>query len=213
MNFRLVIFDWDGTLMDSVAKIVNCVRLSAKNAGVPVPEDDQSIKNIIGLSLDAAIQQLFPLHAAAHPALVEGYKTAYRLWDKTPTPLFYEVETTLQELKARGHTLAVATGKGREGLDRLLAETGLGPYFCHTRTACEAKSKPHPDMLHQLLKATEIPVHEAVMIGDTHTDMKMAQAAGMAAVGVTFGVHDEGVLKAHNPIATVDRFADLLSLL
>jgi len=122
-NYKLVIFDWDGTVMDSVSKIVNCIRQSALSLNITPPSDD-AIKNIIGLSLERAIDVLFPEQIEQHNALVEGYKHQYRI-DTTPTPVFDGVASVLNALKEQGIILAVATGKGRDGLERLLDQSQL----------------------------------------------------------------------------------------
>ena len=197
--------------MDSVPKIVATLQSAARQLRVPEP-DYHSAKNIIGLSLDTAVETLFPDYAHSHDALVEGYKHHYLSVDTTPTPLFEGVEETLHALKAKGYTLAVATGKSRKGLDRLLAETGLHRFFDFTRTACDAESKPHPQMLTQILQHFSMDADDAVMIGDTQIDMQLAANAQMDAVGVTFGVHSSAELAPYKPIATVDSYPALLAL-
>ena len=164
-KYKLVIFDWDGTVMDSISKNVNCIRHSALALNIE-PPSDTAIKNIIGMSLELAIEVLFPNEVAQHPALINGYKQQYRV-DTTATPVFDNVENVLSALKAQGVILAIATGKGRAGLMRLLEQTQLGHYFSATRTSDEARSKPSPDMLEQLLAELAINADEALMIGDT----------------------------------------------
>ncbi len=211
-NYKLVIFDWDGTIMDSVTKIVNCMHQSAVSCGLE-PPSDEAIKNIIGLSLEHAVATLFPDNANLYPDLIAGYKHQYKHVDVTPTPLFADVELTLARLKAKGVILAVATGKSRVGLERLLTETKLGHYFSATRTSDDAQSKPSPDMLLQLVKELNIDSAEALMIGDTKIDMAMAQAAQMDRVGVTMGVHNAAQLSEFEPLATVDSYQQLSTLL
>ncbi len=197
--------------MDSVPKIVATLQSAARALRVPEP-DEHSAKNIIGLSLDTAMETLFPEHAEFHDALTQGYKHHYLSVDTTPTPLFADVESTLIALKAKGYLLAVATGKSRKGLDRLLDETGLRSLFDFTRTACEAKSKPHPQMLEQILTHFSIGADQAVMIGDTQIDMQLAANANMDAIGVTFGVHSREELAEYNPVVTVDSYKELQRL-
>lgn len=210
-KYKLVIFDWDGTIMDSIGKIINCVRLSAHSLNI-TPPNDNAIKNIIGLSLETAIAVLFPEHSAQHPALIAGYKQHYRL-DTTPTPVFEHVSTTLAALKNQGIMLAVATGKGRAGLERLLDESQLRHFFSATRTSSDAQSKPAPDMLFQLLDELAVSADEALMVGDTQIDMAMAKAAGINSIGVTMGVHSAQQLNTLNPIATVDNYQQLQQIL
>jgi phosphoglycolate phosphatase len=210
-KYKLAIFDWDGTIMDSVAKIVKCIRSSAELLSITPPGDD-AIKNIIGLSLDKAIDVLFPANTAQHEALITGYKHQYSV-DITPTPVFDDVASVLSALKEQGIVLAVATGKGRGGLDRLLDQSQLRHFFSATRTSDEAQSKPSPDMLHQLLEELGLSAQDAVMIGDTQIDMTMAKAAGMDRIGVTMGVHGKQQLNELDPIATVDNYLQLQQVL
>ncbi|MEM0514710.1 HAD-IIIA family hydrolase [Pseudoalteromonas sp. YIC-827] len=210
-NKELLIFDWDGTIMDSVPKIVATLQSAARALSVPEP-DPISAKNIIGLSLDTAVATLFPEHSEFHQALEEQYKHHYLAVDTTPTPLFDNVESTLQALKEKGYSLAVATGKSRKGLDRLMAETGLAHFFDISRTACEAQSKPHPQMLEQILAFYQCSPQQAVMIGDTQIDMQLAANAGVDGIGVTFGVHAKEELEIFHPKATVNSYRELLAL-
>ena len=210
-KYKLVIFDWDGTVMDSISKIVNCIRHSALALNIE-PPSDTAIKNIIGMSLELAIEVLFPDEVAHHPALINGYKQQYRV-DTTATPVFDNVENVLSALKAQGVILAIATGKGRDGLMRLLEQTQLGHYFSATRTSDEAHSKPSPDMLEQLLVELAINADEALMIGDTKIDMAMAQAANIDRIGVTMGVHSAAQLSEFSPVATVNNYQQLQRIL
>ena len=210
-KYKLVIFDWDGTVMDSVTKIVNCIRSSAESLNI-VPPSDEAIKNIIGMSLEKAIDVLFPDNVAQHQALISGYKYQYSV-DTTPTPVFANVVGVLNALKEQGIVLAVATGKGRGGLERLLDQSQLRHFFSATRTSDEAQSKPSPDMLYQLLEELGISAQDAVMIGDTQIDMTMAKAAGMDRIGVTMGVHNAQQLNKLCPVATVDNYLQLQQVL
>ncbi|WP_404339874.1 HAD-IA family hydrolase [Pseudoalteromonas mariniglutinosa] len=211
-QFRLVIFDWDGTIMDSVPKIVNCLRGTAAMHNVPVPSSWQ-VKNVIGMSLAKAVAVLFPEHTELHPVLMSGYKQQYRELDNTETPLFTGVENTLKQLKANGILLAIATGKGRDGLERLMTSSQLKRYFNVTRCADDANSKPAPDMLEQILAYCHIKPEEAVMIGDSQLDMAMAEAAGVARIGVSFGAHSAAQLNTFAPLAVVDSYAELNAVL
>ncbi|GAA69090.1 HAD-IA family hydrolase [Pseudoalteromonas sp. BSi20429] len=210
-KYKLVIFDWDGTVMDSVTKIVNCIRSSAESLNLVSP-NDLAIKNIIGMSLEKAIDVLFPDNVAQHQALISGYKYQYSV-DTTPTPIFANVVSVLGALKEQGIVLAVATGKGRGGLERLLEQSQLRHFFSATRTSDEAQSKPSPDMLYQLLEELGISAQDAVMIGDTQIDMTMAKAAGMDRIGVTMGVHNAQQLNKLSPVATVDNYLQLQQVL
>ena len=211
--YKLVIFDWDGTLMDSVDRIVSSMQSAAKTVGLVIPSNDE-VKQIIGLSLNVGLDKLF---SAITPAQVEAmlvqYKYQYLEGDNTPTPLFDNAMTLLSTLKKNSKLLAVATGKGREGLNRVLKISDTHHLFNTTRCAGEMPSKPHPEMLHSILAELEVAPHEAVMIGDTSHDLAMAQNAGIDSIGVTFGVHNKQILQQYAPKAIVDSISELHTLL
>jgi phosphoglycolate phosphatase len=212
-KYKLVIFDWDGTLMDSVGRIVSSMRSAAAQANLNIPSEE-AVKNIIGLSLPEATDILFPLcteQQARH--LLVFYKEHYVTHDTTPSPLFNHAISLLQQLKDNQQLLAVATGKGRNGLERVMAETDTKAYFNASKCADESESKPSPDMVLQLLEQLNINPQEAVMIGDTVHDMAMARSAGIDRIGVTMGVHDRESLSEFQPIAVVDSLAELEPLL
>lgn len=212
-NVSLVVFDWDGTVMDSIGRIVSSMQAAAQKSELLVPSAF-AVKQIIGLSLDPAFNALFPgINDEKRQQLFEHYRDHYVLHDTTPTPLFDGVEQVLKQLKEQNILLAVATGKARKGLVRMFAETGLAHYFDTSRCADEAQSKPHPDMLQQILQELEIKVEHAVMVGDTSHDMKMAQAIAMPRIGVTHGVHDRDVLSQFAPKAIIDTIPELLRVL
>ncbi|AOT08993.1 HAD-IA family hydrolase [Pseudoalteromonas luteoviolacea] len=212
MDYKLVIYDWDGTVMDTVPKIVNTINLVADKYGF-ARETEEKTKSIIGLSLEHALATLFPAQSKRSAELADAYKAIYRDIDCTPTELFEGVESVIKQLSDNNIKLAIATGKSRTGLDRLLSESGLAHYFVSTRTADEAQSKPNPDMIQQILAELDVAPQEAVMIGDTTIDMDMAARAGVAAVGVTFGVANAAELRAYSPIHIVDEFEQLLTCL
>lgn len=208
-RFGLIVFDWDGTLMDSEAKIVNCICAAAVDCGV-TPPTRQAARQIIGLGLHEALTVLFPtLTPARRETLVEHYRRHFLIEDKTSMPLFPGVKAGIESLVAQGYALAVATGKARRGLRKVLAETETEHLFITTRCADEAYSKPHPQMLEDILAATGFARSETVMIGDTTYDMQMAQNADIARVGVTYGVHSRAQLLDHAPLACLDSFADV----
>ena len=201
--YRLVIFDWDGTLMDSVGRIVSCMQKSALDCSLPIPSTEQ-VKEIIGLSLREAMPRLFAdVTDAQVDALIVRYREHYLFLDETPTPLFPGVAEVITSLHAQGFILAVATGKARAGLDRVLQETGLASFFHASRGADEARSKPDPLMLEQLLADLEIPLHQAVMVGDSIHDMAMAKQLGMARIGISWGVHSAERLEIYQPQAVI----------
>ncbi|WP_018981468.1 HAD-IA family hydrolase [Salinimonas chungwhensis] len=203
-DYQLIIFDWDGTLMDSAGKIVSCMQQAAAQCDVPIP-DAHAVGNIIGISLRPAIQILFNTRDdKLTDALLTAYKDAYLEKDVTPCPLFTGTMDMLNTLSAHNKTLAVATGKARRGLDRAWKNTQTGHFFVTSRTACEADSKPSPDMLRQILSETGFSAHDALMVGDTVYDMQMAQEIGMDRLAVSYGVHESDRLAAHEPVAIVD---------
>lgn len=206
---KLVIFDWDGTVMDSVGKIVNCLQAAAAQTNLVVPSFDEA-KQIIGLSLDPAFARLFP-EADAHTRhqLAVAYKEIYLHHDQTPTPLFHGAKELFHQLQQQGYLLAVATGKVRRGLARCLEETQTAQYFAASCCADEAQSKPHPQMLQQILAYLKIQAAEAVMVGDTVHDLAMAQAIAMPRVGITHGVHGAADFAPFSPKAIIDQLHQL----
>ena len=212
-RYQLLIFDWDGTLMDSVARIVSCMQHSARDCLLPIPSDD-AVRDIIGLSLRVAIPRLLPgVTAEALDHFIDRYREHYLYLDPTPTPLFPGVAEQLACWHADGYRLAVATGKARAGLERVLDETGLGYLFAARRGADEALSKPDPLMLQQLLEELDVPSHQALMVGDSVHDMAMAQAISMDRVGISWGVHSAVQLQLHDPCCVVDSIDQLASFL
>lgn len=206
--YQLMIFDWDGTLMDSVDRIVSSMQSAGRDCGLAVPSRD-AVKQIIGLSLDAAMPQLFPAQKAAiYQQMRERYSQYYRQDDPTPTPLFPGIEAMLRDL-AGTKLLAVATGKSRSGLERVLQSTGLGDVFATRRGADDAVSKPDPLMLIQILQELSIPVTESVMIGDSVHDLAMAAALGMDRIGVSWGVDRKETLARYEPVLIADSVSQL----
>ncbi|TVP50913.1 MAG: HAD family hydrolase [Halomonas sp.] len=200
MQYELIIFDWDGTLMDSVPRIVSCMQAAAQEAEwgeLSVAE----VEDIIGLGLPEAIAQLCPgILPAQAERLRERYSHHFVAADTTPMQFFVGVEAQIARLRSREQQrLAVATGKSRRGLDRIFTETGSGEWFHASRTADETRSKPHPQMLSELLAELSVPVERAVMVGDTEYDLEMARAIGMDRVGVTYGVHTPERLALSQP--------------
>ena len=211
--YQLLVFDWDGTLMDSEARIIGCLAQTIGDLDLPMRERSQ-MKDIIGLGLPEAIGTLYP---DADAGLVRRFTDRYRyhfLSDHhAPTQLFAGVLETLRNLAAQGYYLAVATGKGRRGLDRSLQETGCHELFDVTRCADETRSKPHPQMLHEIMEVLDVPAERTVMIGDTEYDLQMARNAGAHALAVTYGVHERERLVIHDPLAYLDRIDDVVAWL
>ena len=210
-NYKLYIFDWDGTLMDSIARIVTSIQIAAERLSLTPPSDDDA-KSIIGLSLIPALQHLFPeLKADTVKAMISAYKEQYSTAE-VASPLFDHVKDMLSLLKAQDKLIAVATGKARQGLNHMLDETQLHEQFDMTICADESVSKPAPDMIYQLLDSLGVKPEEAVMIGDSRHDLTMANNAGIASIGVTLGADKREFLDACQPNAIVDSIAELKSL-
>lgn len=213
MKYKLVIFDWDGTLMDSVARIVSCMEDTAQELQLPIPSQS-AVRNIIGLSLYKALPMLFAgLTEQDIERLLLTYRRHYLELNTTPTPLFAGAKNIIKGLHGDGYQLAVATGKQRAGLDIALAESALGPYFHALRGADQALSKPDPLMLSQILEELQLKPTEAVMVGDSSYDLAMAQAIGMDRIGVTYGVHSAPILQEFSPRALVDDIRQLPTFL
>ncbi len=208
----MIIFDWDGTLCDSAGHIVHALQAAAVEVGVAAPTD-AAARDIIGLGLPQALARLFPQMAAAlREDMAAAYARHYIASEEAPPALFPGALDLLTGLQARGRELAVATGKSRRGLDRILAIHGLENVFHATRCADETRSKPDPLMLHELLAERGVAHGDAIMVGDTEYDLEMASNAGIASVGVSFGVHSAERLRAHRPVAIIDTLSELLAL-
>jgi phosphoglycolate phosphatase len=207
-RFDLLIFDWDGTLMDSASSIALCLQAACRDLGFRVPSD-RDARYVIGLGLNDAMAHVLPeLAVAEYPRVTERYRHHFLQHD-AGTTLFCGAEDMLRELRDAGYLLAVATGKSRRGLDRALATTGLTGCFHATRCADEGHTKPDPGMLHRLLETLDVSPDRALMIGDTTHDMAMAEAAGVARLAVRHGAHDERELLEYSPLACVGSCAEL----
>jgi phosphoglycolate phosphatase len=212
-RYPLIVFDWDGTLMDSAAKIVHCFARAFAEAGASYPGDD-AVRRIIGLGLAEAVMALMPgADSAVRASVTEGYRQHFLALDAESMVLFPGVREGLSTLSAQGFLLAIATGKSRRGLDRVLGNTGLGEFFVATRCADEAFSKPHPRMLEDILDRTGMTASQALMIGDTTYDMLMAKAANIAGLAVSYGVHARDELLQHAPLDCCDSFHEVMTWL
>ncbi|NOR41832.1 MAG: HAD-IIIA family hydrolase [Gammaproteobacteria bacterium] len=212
-KFPLIVFDWDGTLVDSIERIVTSLQHASKQAARINISENQA-KNVIGLGLMEAITQLHPELDAKHNItelenIADTYRHHYLFENPTPAPLFTGVNQLLDELRHDGYTLAISTGKSRAGLKQSIEEHDVNDYFATTRCAGENKSKPHPEMLHEILHELNFSADEAVMIGDSIHDLEMANNANMKCIGVTHGVHDAKTLENHNPLICLSNIADL----
>jgi len=208
-SYDLIVFDWDGTLMDSADKIVRCFRNALRDCVLPDP-GDESIRQIIGLGMKEALAALLPEHGDEdRQRAVDRYRDYFLGLDTEDSQLFPGVREGLDTMTRDGYLMAVATGKSRRGLRRVLAETGLAAVFTVTRCADEARSKPHPQMLLDILEATGTEAARALMIGDTVYDMDMARHAGVDALAVSYGVHRREQLQASGPRGCLDSFDEV----
>lgn len=211
-RFRLVVFDWDGTLIDSTAAIVHALRASAADLGLPVPSRERA-SHVIGLGLFEAIRIAVPsIEREQLPEFVVRYRHHYFAVDGRLEP-FEGIPQLLGELVDVGAWLAVATGKSRAGLDRALEQTGWARHFLTTRCADEGAPKPDPWMLRDICEELGVDPARAVMVGDTTHDLGMARAAGAGAIAVTYGAHPRGELQAEPSLAMVDSIAELRATL
>ena len=207
-GFELIVFDWDGTLMDSAATIVASLQAAARDLGV-APPTEQAARQVIGLGLTQALQAAMPqLAPDQYGKLADRYRAHYLKQDQELS-LFDGVATLLDELAASGKLLAVATGKSRMGLQRALEVSGLKHRFVASRCADECHSKPHPQMLEELQAELGVSAEDTVMIGDTTHDLQMAHNAGVGAVAVAYGAHGREQLDAEKPLYCAESVADL----
>lgn len=208
-DYKLLIFDWDGTLANSIGRIVESMHMASTRSGFEL-RSDFAVKGIIGLGLPEAIRTLYPeISEAELVAFREHYADHYTALEAEPSPLFDGVAQSLQAFRAEGYRLAVATGKSRRGLDRVLKAHGWDDYFDITRAADETASKPHPLMLEQILAHCGVSPRQALMVGDASFDLMMARNAGMDCVAVSYGAQAAEALQHYEPRLTIDHFSEL----
>ncbi len=207
-QFDLIAFDWDGTLFDSTAIIVRCIQEAVRDVGGTVPSP-QDAAYVIGMGLMQALAHAAPdVPQDRYPRLGERYRFHY-MRHQDDLSLFEGVLPLLDALRARGHLLAVATGKSRRGLDEVLHTVALQGRFDASRTADETAGKPHPLMLQELMAEFDVAPERTLMIGDTTHDLQMALNAGCASVGVSYGAHAPDAFEALGPRAVVHSVAEL----
>jgi phosphoglycolate phosphatase len=198
VKYRLIVFDWDGTILDSPGAIAHCIRQAAGELGLEVPDYERA-SHVIGLGLQDALRLAVPaLTAERYAEFVGCYRRHFRACESS-MQLFAGMRPLLEALSSR-HTLAIATGKSRRGLERALDATALRACFRASRCADETVPKPHPAMLLELIKETNVDAHSTLMIGDTSHDLEMARSAGVDALAVTYGAHPEPGLRACGPL-------------
>jgi phosphoglycolate phosphatase len=213
MAYQLVIFDWDGTVMDSTGRIIACMHQAGADLCLPVLEDD-AVREIIGLGLPEALRTLDPgIGDRDLERMRERYAVHFVAAEASPSRLYPGARETLAALRAAGLRLAVATGKSRKGLDRVWASSGLGDSFDASRCADETHSKPHPAMVTELLTELGVAPERALVVGDTSFDLQMARDAGVDRVAVSYGAHPVDRLMNFHPLAVIDALPQLLPLL
>ena len=207
-RFELIVFDWDGTLMDSTAAIARAIQAAARDLGMTVPSDTAA-KHVIGLGLRESLAYAVPdLPLERYGEMSERYRHHY-LINSRSLFLFDGITSLLQELKSRDHRLAVATGKSRRGLNEVMTLSGLDSLMDASRCADECFSKPHPQMLEELMDELGVSPATTAMVGDTTHDLQMAKNAGVSAIAVSYGAHDKAALIAEQPESCCDTVAEL----
>ncbi len=212
-KFDLLIFDWDGTLVDSIDWIVHCLQTAAKAHGFKAP-NEQAAKNTIGLCIQQAMATLFPgIDQKTQERLSARYSQEFFSQDINKNHIFSGVENMLSSLINNSYQLAIATGKTRKGLDWAMQGTELSHYFDITRCADESASKPHPMMLEQIIKEMGVEKQRVVMIGDSVHDIQMANNAGIAAIAVACGANSAAELEQCKPLLSLSKTIELLRFL
>lgn len=198
MKYRVIVFDWDGTILDSPAAIAECIQASCGDLGLEVPERSRA-SHVIGLGMQELMREIAPgLPPARYGEFVEAYRRHFRAREPAMR-LFPGMRELLADLSATS-LLGIATAKNRRGLERALDATGLRPHFRASRCADETHPKPHPAMLLELMEETKTDAKSMLMIGDTSHDLAMARAAGVDALAVSYGAHPEQGLRACGPL-------------
>jgi phosphoglycolate phosphatase len=207
MSYKLLVFDWDGTIIDSAATIAECIRDASRELGLEVPDRERAT-HVIGLGLHDAMRMAVPgLPAERYPEFVASYRKHF-LERKGSMQLFGGMRQLLEDL-SKEHLLAIATGKSRRGLDHDLEFHSLKPLFAASRCADETNPKPHPAMLLEIIEELSCLKDEVLMVGDTSHDLEMARAAGVDALAVTYGAHAEEGLRACGPLGCLSSVTQL----
>jgi len=212
-RFDFIIFDWDGTLINSIDWITSCLQHAAVQYDYPIPES-QAAKDVIGLSINKAMQTLFPeVDEQIHEQLVACYSHKYLSKQISRDDLFPGAYEMLVHLNETGYRLAVATGKTRAGLQEALKATGTKELFCITRCADETASKPDPRMLREIIQHTNISKERTLMVGDSIHDLQMAHNAHISTIAVSCGAHSEEILQQYNPLLCLQQPTELLNII
>ena len=211
-RFDLIIFDWDGTLADSVDWIVHCIQQAAAHYDCPVPAR-QAVKDIVGLSIENALKKLFPdVDAKTRSDIAAHYSQGFFSKPIGPDDLFPDVHRMLQQFKQDGYRLAVATGKKSSGLAQAIAGTGVADLFCTTRCADQTASKPDPLMIDEIVAELSVSKQRTLMVGDSVHDLQMALNAQVASIAVTCGAHSESILRQYQPLCCLSYPTELLEI-
>ncbi|MGZ8189809.1 MAG: HAD family hydrolase [Methylococcaceae bacterium] len=212
-KFDLIIFDWDGTLIDSIDWIAKCLQKAGEHCDCAIP-DYKSTKDVIGLSIKKAMQALFPeADQQTQEQLIACYSHEYFSRQISRDDLFPGVFEMLEQLKQAGFQLAVATGKTRAGLQEALQATGTAELFCVTRCSDETASKPDPRMLHEIMQHANTPKDRTLMIGDSIHDLQMALNAQISSIAVSCGAHSEEFLQQYSPLLCLQQPTELLDII
>ena len=213
-RLNVLIFDWDGTLVDSLMRIIEAMHVAADTCAVPRCTDD-AVRDIIGLAMPQAYDVLYPDadDAALKQRFIEAYSDTYILLEEQPSAFYPGVMEALDTYRSAGYQLAVATGKSRRGLHRVLSGHKMLDYFDITRCADETRSKPDPLMLHEILKHCAAAPEQAIMVGDSPFDLRMANNANVPGIAVSYGAQPLSVLHKEQPILAIDHFSELTTWL
>lgn len=213
-TLRVLIFDWDGTLVDSIGRIIEAMHMASDACAVPRCSDDE-IRAIIGLAMPKAYDVLYPDtdDAELKQRFIQTYGDKYIELEEQPSEFYPGVMDALENYRSVGYQLAVATGKSRRGLHRVLSGHKMLDYFEITRCADETRSKPDPLMLHEILEHCALAPQQAIMVGDSPFDLRMANKAQMAGVAVSYGAQPLSVLHKENPVLAIDHFSELTTWL
>ncbi len=208
-QFQLLIFDWDGTIADSLHHIVRSIRFAIDKVGFP-HRDDSMIRDIIGLGLEEALERLYPgINTRQRISMAGYYREYYKSTTSDGISLFPDVKNTIKLLHDNGYDLAIATGKSRRGLDRALSDSGLAGFFHYSRCADETFSKPNPQMLEDIMEIFSLTPDKVLMIGDSEHDLQMAANAGVASAAVAYGAQDREYLLKFKPVACFNNLREL----
>ncbi len=213
-KLRVLIFDWDGTLVDSIKRIVAAMHMASDICAVPRCTDEE-VRAIIGLAMPQAYDVLYPAadDADLKQRYIHAYSEQYLLLEEQPSPFYPGVLDALEHYRSAGYTLAVATGKSRRGLHRVLSGHNMVDYFDITRCADDTRSKPDPLMLHEILNYCAATPEQAIMVGDSPFDLRMAKNANVPSVAVSYGAQPLSVLHQEQPILAIDDFYELTTWL